>query len=336
MGDRTRNEKLSEILKVLSHIEGPIGADKISVLMDEMGYSMDVNLVRYYLQVLDEKGFTVQEGRRGRKITEAGLTFLKGSFINKYYGSFLSKFDEMVYYADFDPVTETGRLATNIAFIDAENRENALSLLNSVCEKNLCFSTKFLVVEGGEKISTNMYVPEDKVAIIAPSSTNFASYLLRQGVVTNILGIGLLSYCDHKPDELSDIISIEGTTLSPIVPIVSGSLSSTTDLLSTGEGNYPAVIYSIPAVTLKTVKHAKECFQERAMCCAIEFGTTGKPICGFPIPPFFIGIIMPSGASPFSYLTEKGIEVRLNLLDAVVDYKKFENIQYWMDKKVSE
>ena len=67
------DEKLVEILSILSEYDEPVGAKTIANELKRRGYEIGERAVRYHLQLLDEKNLTEKFGYSGRTITKKGM-----------------------------------------------------------------------------------------------------------------------------------------------------------------------------------------------------------------------------------------------------------------------
>lgn len=74
------NKKFYPILKLLIMGEDPMTSGKIARQLKEQGIELPESTVRYYLQVMDRKGYTQHQADRGRRVTDQGerelLTYL--------------------------------------------------------------------------------------------------------------------------------------------------------------------------------------------------------------------------------------------------------------------
>ena len=95
--------KYIEILRILKDHSEPVGAKRLSEIMAERGFILTDRAVQYYLQYLDEMGFTEKVGNMGRILTDAGISETDCALVGDRIGFIISKLERLAYRTTFDP-----------------------------------------------------------------------------------------------------------------------------------------------------------------------------------------------------------------------------------------
>ena len=114
------------ILRVLSQAGKPIGSDGISEQLYNLGFDLRGRMVRYYLNLTDDKGMTKNLGRRGHIITDLGRKELEVAVAIDKVGYVNSRIGEMAYQVVFNEDTMSGSVIMNISVIQVyyENQKS--------------------------------------------------------------------------------------------------------------------------------------------------------------------------------------------------------------------
>ena len=94
MSDKT-DRKEFVILRMLKSAQAPVSSSKIMENLKAMGQEFSERTVRYYFQILDEKGLTESHGKKGRVITELGLKKLDRANVFDKVGFLGARIDEL-------------------------------------------------------------------------------------------------------------------------------------------------------------------------------------------------------------------------------------------------
>jgi len=71
------------ILSVLDSQIESMNSVRIATELGSQGVNLSERTVRYYLQMLDARGFTAAQGRKGRKITDTGKRELSHALVSE-------------------------------------------------------------------------------------------------------------------------------------------------------------------------------------------------------------------------------------------------------------
>ena len=131
MPDKIKKKQLS-ILNVLKQTDGPCSSSQIASELEALGYEISERTVRFYLNKMDEAGLTKTVVKKGRKITEQGLSELDSSSIIERVGFLSAKIDQLTYAMDFDLNKKTGNVVVNLSLIEPRKVLDCLEMMNRV------------------------------------------------------------------------------------------------------------------------------------------------------------------------------------------------------------
>ena len=112
--NKLSERKIVSILQILQEYHKPVGSSVIALKLQELGYDLSERTIRYYLQKMDDEGFTDNLGKKGRVITERGINELKSSFVFEKVGFIASRIDTLTYQMDFSLSKLSGSIILNL------------------------------------------------------------------------------------------------------------------------------------------------------------------------------------------------------------------------------
>ncbi len=140
MSEKTKKKELV-ILRILQNAEAPLSSSKLLESLHSMGQEFSERTVRHYFKVLDEKGLTKNHGKKGRSITERGLSELTKAKVFDKIGFLGAKIDQLTYQMSFDLSKKTGTVITNISFIETEILSRVAPMICQVYEAGYSMGT---------------------------------------------------------------------------------------------------------------------------------------------------------------------------------------------------
>ncbi len=232
-----RSERKSvEILRILSEQqEPPLGAKRLSELMAERGFSMSDRAVQYYLQYLDEQGFTRKVGNKGRVLTaEGGFSEAGNALVDDRMGYVISRLEQLSFNVSFDPKTRTGGdIAYNLTYVPYDEIEAVTRAYDEVIDRGYSFFQGYSVTDNDPP-----RLPPDTVGFISACSiTMDGGVLQKNGIGVDIVYGGRFRIAGHQPICFDDLIRYRGgTTIDPLQLFINAGLTSVDSLVHTGSG----------------------------------------------------------------------------------------------------
>ena len=206
--------KVTEILKVLSESERPVGARIIAKELEKAGIFIGERAARYYLRVLDERGLTENHGYYGRTITPKGLEELENAIVYDRVGFVISKIENLTYGTTFDPVRMEGGIIVNMSYIPKEKFPEALEVVREVFGAGYMVSPHIKILEEGEMEA--FPVPKGKVGLATTCSITIDGVLLKAGIPSDPRYGGIAQVRGHRLTRFTDLIAYEGSSLDPL------------------------------------------------------------------------------------------------------------------------
>ncbi len=324
MTDPNVERKLVEIMRIISESDKPLGARLIADELHNRGYAIGERAVRYHLRILDERGFTQKHGYIGRTITERGKKELNDALVSDRFGFVITRIEELMYKADYNPESGKGNVIVNITNVDKDDYEDVTDIIRYTMDHGATISPKVGIIE--EDTDLDIYVPEGKVAIATVCSITFDGLLLKSGVpVVPIYG-GLIEMQDHSPACFLDLISYSGTSIDPIKIFLRRRSTSILEAIDTGNGKMLANVRQIPESAAQKASEILEKAKKAEISGHITIGDTGEDILCAPIERGKVGIPVMVGINSVAAVEEVGFKVDTNPVSAVMEYSKMKKL----------
>jgi repressor of nif and glnA expression len=321
MSEKMEKKRLA-ILRFLSGADHPQTSPAIAEHLIASGHEMSERTIRLYLQELDEEGLTENHGKRGRTITEKGITELGNARAFDKVGYLAAKIDRMMYRMTFNLRERAGTVVINVSIIGADQLKAAVPLLMSVYQGGFSMGSLAALFGPGERVG-EVTIPADSVGIGTVCSVTVNGVLLSEGIPTVSRFGGLLELRNGKYTRFVELIHYEGTTLDPLEVFIRSRMTDYFGATTTGNGRIGASFREVPAESRAGVIDISARLEEVRLSGFISIGWPGQPLMEIPVGDGRIGIIVIGGLNPVAILEEKGIHVRFTgALAGLLDYEK--------------
>ncbi len=317
--------KILAILKVLHQNGRPMGSLSLSRQLDNGGIDLCERMVRYYLEMTDQAGFTRNLGRRGRIITDRGMKELDVGVVIDKVGYIASRIDEMAYNMTFDLDKMGGTVILNTTLIPRDARACVLEEMRLVMEAGLGMGRYIRLDEPGAIID-NIQVPDDHIAISTVCSVILNGVLLRHGIIMTSRFGGLLELHDGRPVRFSQIIHYDGSTLDPLVTFIKGRMTSVRQATRTGVGAIGASFREIPTVALTAAREVINRLEAIGLGGVLMIGKPNQPLLDIPVGYGRVGIIVAGGLNPVATAEELDFNSRYQALHSLCDFNQLKLI----------
>jgi HTH-type transcriptional regulator, global nitrogen regulator NrpRI len=297
-----------EILRILQSNPRPMGSIQVAEELRERGAPINPRMVRNYLRVLDQAGFTINLGRRGRRLTELGRSEVEQGSVFERVGVVASRIDELAYRMTFDLTRRLGNVVLNVSLIEESFIDRAAEILAEVSHAGLGMGRLIALAYPGSVLAEQI-VPPGKVAIGTVSAVNFNGVMIKAGIPVSSGFGGLLEYQDGQPRRMVHFIEYAGTTLNPFEVFARGRMTSVLSVVRTGRGVIGATYREVPAAALAEVKPLLRRMEDLGLGGAIMVGAARQPLFEIPLRHGSAGILIPAGLNPAVALQEAGIPV---------------------------
>ncbi|HQD26606.1 MULTISPECIES: DUF128 domain-containing protein [Methanoculleus] len=314
MSSSIRSErKYLEILRILAESHEPLGAKRLSEKMAERGFVLSDRAVQYYLQYLDEMGFTRKVGNRGRLLTDAGVAESESALVDEQIGFIISRLEQLAFQSTFDLETGAGSIAYNLSFVREEDLEGVTAAFDEVAKAGYGFLNAYRIVDSDPR------VPEGYTGIMTACSVTLDGILQKMGIPTRLEYAGRIAIDKDGSAGFLDLIGYRGTSVDPLHLFISAGLTSINRLVTTGSGVGLANIRAVPEAARNRI--------EAAIGRMEEYGFTfpaGGGVGEYNLPkhPYRLSIVSFSGMNMIGNAIEKGYTVRTEIGAGTIPFER--------------
>ncbi|HTY14746.1 MAG TPA: NrpR regulatory domain-containing protein [Methanoregulaceae archaeon] len=292
--------KYIEILRILKEHNEPVGAKRLSEIMAERGFILTDRAVQYYLQYLDEMGFTEKVGNMGRILTEAGVSETDCALVGDRIGFIISKLERLAYRTTFDPESGTGDVAYNLSMVPKSQEEQLCGVFDEIIKSGCGFFNSYKILDNDPR------VPPDLVGIITLCSISMDGVFQRNGIPVRMAYGGRLLIENGIPVSFLDLIGYRGTTIDPLQLFISAGLTSVRSLVRTKSGVGLANVREVPGPAESRVKELIGAMQK----CGFAFPVSmGHEVLNLSPNPDRIAIVSFSGMNYIANAVEQGLKI---------------------------
>jgi len=297
-----------EILRVLSESAEPVGSRLLQRELGRRGFFLSERAIRYRLQSLELKGLVVGHERSGRTITSHGLAELGRALVSQRVGFIITRFLSMAYSVTYDYIADSGRVVSNVSVVDKSFYDKMFEIVKNLGTTNLLLAPYIKVLDENEEYQ-NIVVPKGKVALLTVCDLSVDGVLIRSGIPLFFKYGGLVQIVNGKPIRFVDMISYEGTTVSPLELFIRGGLTSVMKVVKAGSGVLPVGMREIVAEARDRTQKIISTLKERGWGGVLALGTPNEPVLGVPVSMDRFGLCMVGGLALAAALLEEGAKI---------------------------
>jgi repressor of nif and glnA expression len=320
MPDKIKKKQLS-ILSVLKESDGPCSSSHIASKLESLGHEISERTVRFYLNKMDLAGLTKTVGKKGRQITEKGLSELDSSSIIDRVGFLSAKIDQLTYAMDFDLNKKTGNVVVNLSLIEPRKVLECLDMMNRVFEYGFAMGHLVTLYGPGERVG-HLTIPENMIGFGTVCSITVNGVLLKYGIPTNSRFGGLLELQEKKATRFVEIINYDGTSIDPLEVFIRSGMTDYVGAVKSGNGRVGASFREFPAQSRDLVIELAQKLDYVGLGCLMRIGQPSQTLLEVPVSEGRIGSIMVGGLNPVAILEETGVRVHLKALAGLVEFNK--------------
>ena len=305
--------KYIEILRILKEHDEPVGAKRLSEIMAERGYVLTDRAVQYYLQYLDEMGFTEKVGNMGRILTDAGISETDCALVGDRIGFIISKLERLAYRTTFNPETGTGDVAYNLSMVPKDQEEQLCGVFDEIIKAECGFFSKYKLLDHDPRI------PPDSIGIMTICSISMDGVFQRNGIPVRMAYGGRLMIENGIPGDFLDLIGYRGTTIDPLQLFISAGLTSVRTLVRTKSGIGLANVREVPSPAENRVKELITAMKK----CGFMFPVSmGHKVLNLQPNPNRISIVSYSGMNYIANAVEQGLKITTEIGAGNVRFSK--------------
>lgn len=319
------HRKMMAILRIIHERHTPIGGRLIADRMNLQGYTIGERGVRYYLRILDRRGFTECLGYGGRIITERGITELKNALVGDRVGFIINKIERLLLDTTFDLKTRQGYVIINMSIIDKNDFDKTMEIVKHVVNNGYPFSPYIKLIEEGT-VASDIEIPKGKIGIATMCSITIDGILLKNGIAVNPKYGGILKVEDKKPICFEEIIAYSGTTIDPMQIYISRKMTHVLDTVNTDSGKLLANFREIPESAISGVKEILSSIVDARIGGIAEIGKPEKSVLNVAVEAGKVGIVVYAGTNIMAAVSEMGINVTIYPISSIIDFKEMKKL----------
>ncbi|MBP8625583.1 MAG: DUF128 domain-containing protein [Syntrophorhabdales bacterium] len=317
------NKIMFTILRILDKHQKPVGSTELAKELLSYGIDLSERTVRYYLKMLDEKGMTQVQGKKGRIITETGREELNHAFVSERVNFIINKIDSLAYLTDFNLDTLKGNVILNISFFPEKKIKEAFKIMTEVFTSRYAMGNRIKIAKGGERIG-DIIIPKGCVGIGTICSITMNGIFLKAGIpVTSRYG-GVLEIVDRNPSRFTALISYEGSSIDPLEIFIKGRMTDVTGAVKSSSGKILASFREIPIVSLNEAEGLTEKMSAKGIDGIIIFGKPNQPLLDIPVGVDKVGMIIVGGLNPIAAVEESGIFTESMAMSTLFEYSRLQ------------
>ncbi len=320
-------KKVLLILRILRDAGQPLGARLIARRMAEHGVPLSERMVRYHLELTDERGLTELAGQRdGRAITKRGIEEIGSARVRDKLSLAISRIETLAFRTTFDPKRKRGLVPVNISLISREKFRRAVDAMLPAFEAGLCVSGLVAVAKAGERLGETV-IPEGKVGLATVCSIVVNGVLLKNGIPMDSKFGGIVQISRGEPLRFVELIHYSGSSLDPSEAFIRARMTSVRDVIDEGEGRILGNFREIPALSRDLTDRIVGDFRAAGINGVLAIGKVSEPVCEVPVDLNKVGMILIGGLNPVCCAQEAGIDVENLAMSAVIEFSELRPFQ---------
>ncbi len=313
------NKTLHSILSILDRCPTVVGSRELSRQLTQHGLDLTERTVRYYLKMLDERGYTEAFGKEGRMITEQGREELKRSLVPDKVGFVISRIETLSYLTTLDLASMEGDIILNISWFPEKKLKTALKLLKPVFGSPFVMSDRIILSREGESIGSAV-VPRGMVGLGTVCSVTINGIFLKAGIPVSSRFGGIIETDNGAPRRFLSLISYDGSSLDPLEIFIKSRMTSVSGAVAGIPGKVLASFREIPLVCLDKAKKLARNLEQRGIRGILLIGNPNRPLLDVPVAIDKAGIVVVGGLNPVAVLEENNIATESKAMSTLLDY----------------
>lgn len=322
--DIKTRRRTTAILRLLNQAESSLGSERIARALHLSGIEISERAVRNYLVQTDALGWTINLGRRGRKLTSKGRAELDRALVVDKVGFIAAKVDTLSYKMNFDATTRHGMIILNITTVAAKDFPAAIRIMSKIFEARLGMGRLMIAAKAGQQIG-DFHVPAGKVGIGTVCSVSLNGILLHANIATTSRFGGLLEFEAGKPTRFTEIINYDGSSLDPLEVFIRSGMTSVSQASKTGNGFVGASFREVPSIALPEVHRLVRQSDKLGLGGILLMGSPDQPLLDIPVTVGRAGMIICGGLNPVASVVEAGIEVTSAAMSSLCDFASLQD-----------
>lgn len=322
VADKKTRKRLA-ILEVLRVADSPLSSTRIAEILIDQGYDISERTIRLYLQQLDQECLTRNEGKRGRRITDAGRSELGASTLLQRVGYLSTRIDQMTYRMNFDLALRSGTVIVNTTVVHPDDLLRYWATMGRVFELGYAMGTLVGLVRAHDSdTGIGIEVPDGMIGLCTVCSVTLNGVLLKHGVPTRSIFCGLLELVQGEATRFTELINYDGTTLDPLEVFIRSGMTNYTQAVTSGNGCIGAGFREVPADSYELVRNLADKLDRIGLGAFLRIGRPGQTLFNIPVREGACGAVVIGGLNPVAILEEDGHRVQGRALSGLMEFNR--------------
>lgn len=233
----------------------------------------------------------------------------------------ISLIEDLIYGVTYDPLSDSGKIITNISLIESDYLNDILPIFRDVMFSGLTVSPLVKILSPGESIES-LTVPDNKHGIATVCSITVDGLLLKHGVPVKPRFGGLVEIKNGEPVRFTDLVMYNSTTIDPLEILMSQSLTSVSDMITRGSGKILANLREITMTARDQVEELLDDMISAGFSGIMEVGEPNTDILGVAVDRDHFGVVVIGGTNPMAVAQEQGFKIETHAMSALLDIKE--------------
>ena len=226
----------------------------------------------------------------------------------------LSKSWNLIQQVDFDIEKRKGNIISNVSYLDKDNVDEALSIMQDMYNSNPKYINSYYKL-------VNHPEDKNKIGIATICSLSIDGLLIKNGIMSNPMYGGLLELTE--PPLFIDLISYNGSTLDPHKIFLSKNMTSITS--NERPKKILASFKEIPNISRDYAVHLLEVLRN----IGFSIYKIGKPrelTYNAKADNYNFGVVAGSGLNSIGAIQEKGIDIEVKSIEKLIPFEEMNRL----------
>ena len=227
----------------------------------------------------------------------------------------LNKIYNLISNVNYDIETHTGDIISNISYIDKNQVDDAIEVLNELHDKKpeYCIGSRYGLFDEGD----------DKVGIATICSLTIDGVLTNNGINSVPIYSGILDIYDDNR-RFIELVSYKGSSVDPHEIFIKNNMHDVYGTLN-NSGKLLASVHTIPYVSRDATKNILSSLNDSGFEI-LGMGQTNEYMYNAKIEKYHFGYVVAGGLNSIAAMKEKGIPVDVKSIEKIMSYESLEEL----------
>jgi repressor of nif and glnA expression len=260
---------------------------------------------------------TIEFGKMQSLVKPKPIIKMTGPEIPEKVKFLLSKAWNLIYQVDFDLETHSGKVITNISYVNTDELDLAIDIFEEVMKTGpqYCTSKYFKIIPGKES---------NKTGIATVCSLTLDGILIKHGISTTPQYGGILE-TDSKQPRFIELTAYSGSSLDPHEIYIAKGMTSVSEAIKNG-GRVLASLREIPYIARPAAVDVLEEVQDAGFSI-LKIGKPSELVYNAKVERYHAGIVAPGGLNPIAALKEHGMDVEPKAVENLTNVSEMEEFK---------